>query len=73
MLSMSLNRVNTPNGVDISNDPRNVVLGGLINTGNEVSNMMKDEMQSKEPKVFVQRNKRVLLYFNSGINFSEIK
>lgn len=72
-LSMSLNRIDTPNGVDITNDPRNVVLGGLINTGNEVTNLMKDEMQNKEPKVFVERGRKTILYFVEKVDFNGVK
>ncbi|OUS00318.1 hypothetical protein A9Q84_00260 [Halobacteriovorax marinus] len=73
MLAMSLGRMNTSIGSQIENSPINTITGGLINTGNEVTNLMKEEMQSTEPKVFIRKDKRVIVYFNNKVDFSRIK
>ena len=35
---------------------------GLINTSSEVTEMLKEDMKTKEPKIFIKSGKKVLLY-----------
>ena len=68
-LALSLQRQTTINGDVIKNSPTNALVGGAISAGNAVSEMMTDEMKSKEPKVFIRRGKNVILYFSSSFQF----
>jgi hypothetical protein len=70
-LALSLERQTTINGDVVKNDPRNVALGAVINSASAASEMMTDEMKSKEPKVFIRAKKKVLLYFDKDFKFSK--
>lgn len=62
-LSIGQQTVQTPLGSMAVRNLSNQLLEGGVNTSNELTQIMKDEMTSKEPKVFVKRGTQVLVYF----------
>ena len=57
------------NGINVAeNSVRNHVLKGVVNTGNEASEMMKEEFNTKEPIVMVSKGTKVIIQFNQGIS-----
>ena len=63
ILEVSQTRKSTLLGSEIENSPKNKLLQGLINSSNTITNTLDEEMQSKEPKVFIDAGKKVLIYF----------
>lgn len=68
ILEISQQRHTTIYGQEVLPTAKNKLLQGSINVSNEVSDLLKDEMQTKEPKVFVKKDKKVIVYFNNSMN-----
>jgi hypothetical protein len=66
-LTVSQSRLNTSLGSTVAPTSKNMILEGLINTSNEVTDLMKEEMKTREPKIFVRAPKRVIVFFNAGV------
>lgn len=62
-LSVAQSRVNTPLGQVAENSLKNQILGGVINGGKTTSEILLDEMKTKEPVVVINAGKEVLIYF----------
>lgn len=63
-LSIGYERKTTLLGDSVANTLNNQILQGGINTSNELTSVMKEQMMTKEPKVFVHRGTPVLIYFD---------
>lgn len=71
MLAVAQDRTQTAHGSVVNATSKNMALQGLVNTGGAVSEIMKEEMTTTEPKVFVKRGKRVIIYFNRTVKTSQ--
>lgn len=63
-IELSQSRIATTGGEMKVNSAKNRYLEGILNSADEASDLMKKEMQTTEPKVFVKAGKEVLIYFN---------
>ncbi len=63
-IELSQSRLATPAGEVKLNSARNRYLEGVLNSADEASDLMKKEMQTTEPKVFISAGKEVLIFFN---------
>lgn len=63
-IELSQSRLATPSGEMKLNSAKNRYLEGILNSADEASDLMKKEMQTTEPKVFISAGKEVLIYFN---------
>jgi hypothetical protein len=63
-IELSQSRIATTGGELKVNSAKNRYLEGILNSADEASDLMKKEMQTSEPKVFVKAGKEVLIYFN---------
>lgn len=63
LIELKTERLASPLGELTANTAKNRVMNGLLNSLDETSDIMKNEMQSKEPKVFIKSGKPVLIYF----------
>ncbi len=63
LIELKTERLASPLGEITANTAKNRVLNGLLNSMDETSDIMKNEMQSKEPKVFINSGRPVLIYF----------
>jgi hypothetical protein len=63
-IELSQSRIATTGGELKLNSAKNRYLEGVLNSADEASDLMKKEMQSTEPKVFIKAGKEVLIYFN---------
>jgi len=63
LIELKTERLASPLGELTANTAKNRLTNGLLNSLDETSNIMKDEMQSKEPKVYIKAGRSVLIYF----------
>ncbi len=63
-IELSQSRIATLGGEMKLNSAKNRYLEGILNSADEASDLMKKEMQTSEPKVFIPAGKEVLIYFN---------
>ncbi len=63
-IELSQSRIATPSGEMKINSARNRYLEGVLSSADEMTDLMKKEMQTNEPKVFISAGKEVLIYFN---------
>lgn len=63
LIELKMERLASPLGELTANTAKNRVTNGLLNSLDETSNIMKDEMQTKEPKVYIKAGRPVLIYF----------
>lgn len=63
LIELKTERLTSPLGELTANTAKNRLTNGLLNSLDETSNIMKDEMQSKEPKVYIKAGRAVLIYF----------
>ncbi len=63
-IELSQSRIATTGGELKINSAKNRYLEGVLNGADEISDLMKKEMQTTEPKVFIQAGKNVLVFFN---------
>lgn len=63
-IELSQSRLATAAGELKINNARNRYLEGVLNSADETADLMKKEMQTTEPKVFIGAGKEVLIYFN---------
>jgi len=63
-IELSQSRIATMGGEMKLNNAKNRYLEGILNSADEASDLMKKEMQTTEPKVFIKAGKEVLIYFN---------
>ena len=63
-IELSQTRLATAAGELKVNSARNRYLEGVLNSADEASDLMKKEMQTTEPKVFISAGKEVLIFFN---------
>lgn len=63
LIELKTERLASPFGELTANTAKNRVMNGLMNSLDETSDIMKNEMQSKEPKVFINSGRPVLIYF----------
>lgn len=63
LIELKTERLAGPLGELTTNTAKNRLTNGLLNSLDETSNIMKDEMQSKEPKVYIKAGRSVLIYF----------
>lgn len=68
VLSVAQNKVSTPLGSYTDTNAKNQVLGGLIRGGQTTSDILLDEMKTKEPIVTINSGAEVLVYFMEGIH-----
>lgn len=71
VLSSQQSMVETPLGPVARINTRNQILSGLISTANETTELIREEMQTKEPKVFISKNKKVIIFFNDKVTSNE--
>lgn len=64
MIELQTERLSTPLGELTANTSKNRLLNGALGATDEINNLMKSEMQNKEPKVYVEAGKEVLVYFH---------
>lgn len=64
MIDLQAERISTPLGELTSNTSKNRILNGALGATDEINNLMKSEMQNKEPKVYIEAGKEVLVYFH---------
>ncbi len=63
-IELSQSRIATAAGEMKVNSAKNRYLEGILSSADEATDLMKKEMQTSEPKVFVKAGKEVLIYFN---------
>ena len=63
ILSAAQSKVSTPFGEVTQNNLKNELLGGAIASGKTASDIMLEEMKTKEPVVMIDAGKEVLIYF----------
>jgi hypothetical protein len=63
-IELSQSRIATIGGEMKVNSAKNRYLEGILNSADEAADLMKKEMQTTEPKVFIKAGKDVLVYFN---------
>lgn len=63
LIELKTERLASPLGELTANTAKNRLTNGLLNSLDETSNIMKDEMQSREPKVYIGAGRSVLIYF----------
>ena len=63
-IELSQSRIATASGEMKVNSAKNRYLEGILNSADEGADLMKKEMQTTEPKVFVKAGKEVLVFFN---------
>lgn len=64
MIELQTKRIATPIGELTTNTSKNRLLNGALETTDEINNLMKSEMQNKEPKVYIEAGKEVLVFFH---------
>lgn len=64
VIELQTDRIATPLGQLTTNTAKNRVMNGALNSLDEVNGMMKEEMQSREPKVYIGAGKHILVYFH---------
>jgi hypothetical protein len=64
MIELQTDRIATPMGELTRNTAKNRLMNGVLNSTDDLNSMMKSEMQSREPKVYVKAGKDVLIYFH---------
>ncbi len=64
MIELQTERLGTPLGEITANTSKNRLLNGALGATDEINNLMNSEMQNKEPKVYVEAGKEVLVYFH---------
>lgn len=65
MLAVQQTQINTALGPVTNGSAKNAMLQALMNSADESTELLREQMQSKEPKVFVKSNKRVIVYIES--------
>lgn len=68
MFSAAQTRISGPLGAIREDSVKNQLLGGLINSGQTTSEVLLNEMKTKEPIVTVEAGTEVLIYFMEAIN-----
>lgn len=63
-IELSQSRIATAAGELKINSAKNRYLEGILNSADEGADLMKKEMQTTEPKVFIKAGKEVLVFFN---------
>jgi hypothetical protein len=63
LIELKMERLASPLGELTANTAKNRVTNGLLNSLDQTNNIMKDEMQTKEPKVYIKAGRPVLIYF----------
>ena len=63
LIELKTERLASPLGELTANTAKNRLTNGLLNSLDDTNNIMKDEMQSKEPKVYIKSGRSVLIYF----------
>ena len=63
-IELSQSRIATTAGELKVNSAKNRYLEGILNSADEAADLMKKEMQTTEPKIYVKAGKEVLIYFN---------
>ena len=63
-IELSQSRIATIGGEMKVNSAKNRYLEGILNSADEAADLMKKELQTTEPKVFIKAGKDVLVYFN---------
>jgi hypothetical protein len=64
MIELQTDRIASPFGELTANTAKNRLTNGLLGSLGETNDIMKSEMQSKEPKAYVKAGKQVLIYFH---------
>ena len=64
MIEAQTDRIASPFGELTANTAKNRLTGGLLGSLGETNDIMKSEMQSKEPKAYIKSGKQVLIYFH---------
>lgn len=65
MIEMGTDRIASPLGELTPNNRRNRITSGLLNSLDETNNIMNSEMKTREPKVYIEAGRPVLIYFNA--------
>lgn len=68
MFSAAQTRISGPLGAIREDSVKNQLLGGLIQSGQTTSEILLNEMKTKEPIVSVEAGTEVLIYFMEAIN-----
>ncbi|HXH74375.1 MAG TPA: TrbI/VirB10 family protein [Bacteriovoracaceae bacterium] len=64
MIEVQTQRLATPLGEITANTSKNRILNGALSATDDINSLMKNEMQNKETKVYVESGKEVLVYFH---------
>jgi hypothetical protein len=64
MIELQTDRITSPFGELTANTGKNRLTNGLLGSLGETNEIMKSEMQSKEPKAYIKAGKAVLIYFH---------
>lgn len=65
LLAVQQTTLNTELGTVTTNTAKNAILQGLVNSADQTTDLLREQMQTKEPKVFVKSNTRAVLIINS--------
>jgi hypothetical protein len=67
VIELQTDRIATPLGQLTTNTSKNRLLNGVLGSTDEMNNLMKSEMQSKEPKAFIKAGKEVIVFFHERL------
>jgi len=68
VLAVAQDKVATPFGSMTDSNSKNQLLGGFINGARTSSDILLEEMKTKEPIVTINAGEEVLIYFMEGVN-----
>ncbi len=68
VLSIAQSKIQTPYGLEIKNNIKNQLMQGLINSSKTTSEILIEDMKTKEPIVVINAGKEVLIYFMEALN-----
>lgn len=71
LLAASQQGISTPIGEVVANSPRNNLRGAAIGGAQAISDVIKAEMQNKEPKVYINAGLEVLVFFKKEVNYEK--
>ncbi len=68
VLSSAQSKISGPIGAAREDSTRNQILQGLVESGKTTSDLLTEEMKTKEPILTIEAGAEVLVYFMEGIN-----
>ena len=67
VIELQTDRIATPLGQLTTNTSKNRLLNGVLGSTDEINNLMKTEMQTKEPKAYIKAGKEIIVYFHERL------